>query len=131
VSGEIPNTGDPMKDFEGTMSLEKKLEAVAPGVPDAPQEAAAAKPAAGREPVLSPVPSTVADTPAAAEMAAAQAEADDLFAEFSTGDEQLDTEKMMAEMAALVNMEPATGNSLEESIDTEKMAAEASTLSKA
>jgi hypothetical protein len=130
VSGEIPNTGDPMKDFEGTMSLEKKLEAVAPGVPDAPKEAPA-KPAAGPEPVLSPAPSTVADTPAAAEMAAAQAEADDLFAEFSTGDEQLDTEKMMAEMAALVNMEPATGNSLEESIDTEKMAAEASTLSKA
>jgi hypothetical protein len=119
VSGEIPDTGDPMKDFESTMSLEKKLEAVAPGVPGAP------------EPVLSPPPSTVPDTSAAVEVAAAQAEADDLFAEFSTGDEQLDTEKMMAEMAALVNMEPATGNSLEESIDTEKMAAEASSLTKA
>ncbi len=114
---EIPDTGDPMADFESTMNLEKQLEE-APAVASAPPVAAAP-----------PTPPMVAESAAPA---AAQAEADDLFAEFSSGGEEtLDTDKMMAEMAALVSMEPATGSSLEESIDTEKMAAEATSLSKA
>ncbi len=66
----------------------------------------------------------------------AQAEADDLFAEFSAGGTteessgNLDTDKMMAEMAALVSMEPSSENALEEGIDTDKMAAEASSFGK-
>jgi hypothetical protein len=112
---EIPDTGDPMADFESTVKLEKKLAgepAAAPAKPAA-AEAAPAAPAAG---------------------GGAQAEADDLFAEFSAGGEEggaaLDTDKMMAEMAALVSMEPASGNALEESIDTDKMAAEATSFTK-
>lgn len=132
VAGEIPVSGDPMKDFESAMTLEKKLEAVAPGIPEAPAppaEAPAPAPVAAA-PAPAPAPVVEAPAPVVAEAGSAQAEADDLFAEFSTGDEQLDTEKMMAEMAALVGMEPATGSSLEESIDTDKMAAEATSFSK-
>jgi len=117
---EIPDTGDPMADFESTVQLEKKLA----GEP-APAPAAVA---AAPEPAPSPA-SPVAAAPSA------QAEADDLFAEFAQtapeeGAASLDTDKMMAEMAALVGMEPATGSALEESIDTEKMAAEATSFQK-
>lgn len=141
IPGEIAVSGDPMKDFENAMSLEKQLEAVAPGIPEAPvaetpasvaeAPAPAAEVPAPAAPMAAPVPEPAAPAVVAAEPSMAQAEADDLFAEFSTGSEQLDTEKMMAEMAALVGMEPATGSSLEENIDTDKMAAEATTLSKA
>lgn len=134
IPGEIAVSGDPMKDFENAMSLEKQLEAVAPGVPEAPVAEAPAPVAEVPVPVApmpAPVPEPAAPAAVAAEPGLAQAEADDLFAEFSTGSEQLDTEKMMAEMAALVGMEPASGSSLEENIDTDKMAAEATTLSKA
>lgn len=88
---DVPDTGDPMKDFESTLQM------TAP------------------EPVAAPA------------AASAQAEADDLFAEFAQGEDSstLDTEKMMAEMAALVNIEPTGGNALDESIDIEKMASEA------
>lgn len=97
---EVPNTGDPMADFASTVKMEKQI-------------ATEATP----EPVST-------------------GEADDLFAEFANASpeanasESLDTDKMMAEMAALVSMEPSSSNSLEESVDTEKMAAEASDLQK-
>lgn len=107
---EIPDTGDPMADFEQTVQLEKKMQGDI-----APPKSAAAKSA----------PAPVAN----------QTEADDLFAEFSQatpedGGASLDTDKMMAEMAALVSMEPASDNALEESIDTDKMAAEATSFQK-
>ncbi len=110
---DVPDTGDPMADFESTLQIEKQL--AKPSVPAAPSPAATPAPA--------PAPEAVA-----------QAEADDLFGEFSqsSSDDQadLDTDKMMAEMAALVGMEPATGSALEENIDTDKMADEATSLHK-
>lgn len=119
----IPDTGDPMADFESTVKLEKKL------ATPAPAPAAAAAPA--------PAPKTELAAPAVDPSASpAQAEADDLFAEFSAGGTteessgSLDTDKMMAEMAALVSMEPSSENALEEGIDTDKMAAEASSFGK-
>lgn len=128
----IPDTGNPMADFESTVELERKLAG-------AVTEAAAAPPA---EPAPAPAPAPVAEAPAPAEPAPAPAaaaaapagppaEADDLFAEFSTSTPDplegttLDTDKMMEEMAALVSVEPTGGNALEESIDIEKMAMEA------
>jgi hypothetical protein len=115
---EVPDTGDPMADFESTVKLEKKLAAEPEAAPAPAPAAAKAAPAAA----------------AAPSDGGPQAEADDLFAEFSAGGEEggasLDTDKMMAEMAALVCMEPASDNALEESIDTEKMAAEATSFTK-
>ena len=108
---EVPDTGDPMADFESAVKAEK----AAIG-----SVAAASAPAAPKTPALS-------------------GEADDLFAEFSSStteptdegaDGALDTEKMMAEMAALVGMEPSADNALEEGIDTDKMALEASSFNK-
>lgn len=117
VEAAIPNTDDPMADFEKTMNLEKELEMAVPQpTPLEPEPPAPSAPAA----VAAPEPVA----------ASAQAEADDLFAEFSAGEETLDTDKMMAEMAALVGMEPSD-SSLEEKIDTDKMAAEATSFSKA
>jgi hypothetical protein len=114
---EVPDTGNPMKDFEAAVKIEKEMAGAAP----APAPAPAAAPAA-------PAPAAKADGP--------KGEADDLFAEFSespdTGEEAggLDTDKMMAEMAALVNLEPSSGSSLDDGIDTDKMAAEAGSLNK-
>jgi hypothetical protein len=101
----VPQTGNPMADFEQTVQLGKKMASE---------------------------PTAVAAAPAPA---AAQEEADDIFAEFSqeapeNGGASLDTDKMMAEMAALVSMEPSPSSSLEESIDTDKMAAEATSFEK-
>lgn len=117
----IPDTGNPMADFESTVQLERKLSSP-PGsanrvgsAPTAPNPAA---------PVAPPVP--------------AAPESDDLFAEFSKSPEPLtlskaeedsstlDTDRMMAEMASLVNLEPSEGSSLDEAIDIDKMAVEAS-----
>jgi hypothetical protein len=103
---QIPDTGNPMADFENTVKLEKQI------------KPSPAPESAGHEPA--------APTPAAAE------EKDDLFAEFTEDkpegkedelDANLDTDKMMAEMASLVNHEPG-GNALEEDVDTEKMVLE-------
>lgn len=121
---EVPDTGNPMKDFEAAVAIEKqRIEAKAP--------APAPTPAA-------PAPVAAAPAPAAAPAAAKTAPSgpsDDLFAEFAEtpaapADASLDTDKMMAEMAALVSLEPATGSSLEEGIDTDKMAAEAGSFNK-
>lgn len=132
---ELVETGDPMVDFEAAVKLEKKLMGT---------ETAPAKPAAAAKPAAVPTPApAVAAAPSAPPEAVA--EGDDLFAEFAEAakepepapaavaseDGSLDTEKMMAEMAALVSMEPSTDNSLEEDIDTDKMAMEATGLTKA
>jgi hypothetical protein len=147
---EVQDTGDPMADFESAVKAEKAVTgaaetapAPAPAsapAPAAPAAAAAPAPAApvaaAPKPAAAPAPAAPASaaTPAP-EAAAAQGEADDLFAEFSSGPSEtegggLDTDKMMAEMAALVSMEPSTGNALEEGIDTDKMALEATSLNK-
>jgi hypothetical protein len=108
VTMTVPDTGDPMKDFEDAVKIEKKMTG-AP-TPVQPQPAAAAP---------------TAENPAT-----------DLFAEFADApkndDESaaLDTDKMMAEMAALVSLEPAADSALDEGIDTEKMAAEAGSFGK-
>lgn len=99
---KIPDTGNPMADFESTVKIERQMQN---------------KPA--------PTGVNAGTAPAAV---APQAEADDLFAEFSKPSEEeagLDTDKMMAEMAALVSMEPAAGSALEDKVDTDKMAIEA------
>lgn len=105
---EIPDTGNPMADFENTVKLEKQI-----------------KPS-------TPAPAPVAAAPSAPG-ASTSDEKDDLFAEFSQSKPQesdelnanLDTDKMMAEMAALVGHEPS-GNALEEDVDTDKMVLEMS-----
>ena len=104
----IPETGDPMADFESVVALEKKVTSAPPAVVAAPPP--------------EPEPAV---------------EGDDLFGEFAAApkaeDEgSLDTDKMMAEMAALVSVD-STGDAsggLEEMSDIEKMAAEATNLSK-
>lgn len=113
---QVPDTGNPMKDFEAAVQIEQKMKGTAPIAPAPAPAPAAAAPAAAAE---APAP------------AAAQAEADDLFAEFKESPAadiesgSLDTDKMMAEMAALVSLDPAAGSSLDEGIDIDKMAFEA------
>lgn len=144
---ELPESGDPMADFESAM--QKAAE------PDpAPEPVAAPAPAPAAPVAAKPAPApAAAPVAAAAADPAAQTEADDLFAEFASANPEsepavevvasaatagdgevtggsLDTDKMMEEMAALVSMEPAADAALEESIDTDKMAAEASDFQK-
>lgn len=131
----LPDTGDPMADFESAMAIEKKMG----GAPEAPVPTPTPEPlpiaesmaptAPAPKPAAAPV---AAETPAPA-ASAAPSEGDDLFGEFASAPAEtegsLDTDKMMAEMAALVSVEPSAGGSaLEEGIDTEKMALEATTL---
>lgn len=125
---KMPNTGDPMADFESTLKIEKQMGGAA--APEVAPVAAAPAPAAATAP---PAAAATAAAPAAAKPAVnAQGEADDLFAEFasSSDDAGLDTDKMMAEMEALVSLQPTGDSALEESIDTDKMAAEAGSLTK-
>ena len=115
VTIQVPDTGNPMQDFEAAVKIEKK-KANAP----APVPVAAV-------PVTRPPPP--------AKPTGAPGESDDIFAEFSEPPPQadpggLDTDKMMAEMAALVNLEPSSGSALDEGVDTDKMAAEAGSLQK-
>jgi hypothetical protein len=143
----LPDTGNPMADFESAVNLERKMQAPDPvsEPAPAPEASAPAEPAAQAAPVPAapaPVAAAAVDAPpvAAAPAAAAPAtpapdtEGDDLFAEFASpvadADANLDTDKMMEEMAALVSMEPAKGTSLNDEIDTEKMADEATRLVK-
>lgn len=127
---EVPDTGNPMKDFEAAVAIEKQR-AAAP----TPQPAAPAPEAPAPAPQAAPTPAAPVAAPAAAKAATPSGPSDDLFAEFAESpatpsDASLDTDKMMAEMAALVSLEPATGNSLEDGIDTDKMAAEAGSFNK-
>lgn len=121
---KVPDTGNPMSDFEAAVKAEKKLaEATKSSAPTtAPSAAAVEKPASG----------AVAGTPPP-KAAAPEGESDDIFAEFAEApvDEgSLDTDKMMAEMAALVSLEPSGDSGLEDGIDTDKMAAEAGNFQK-
>ncbi|MGZ3723376.1 MAG: hypothetical protein ACXVA9_10625 [Bdellovibrionales bacterium] len=129
VEMQVPDTGNPMADFESAVNLEKKIQGVE--TPAAPAVAAVAPPPSA--------PAAVATAPLAAAppaVATPEAEGDDLFAEFAAPSAEaddgggLDTDKMMQEMAALVSMEPAKGTALHEEIDTEKMAMEATRLTK-
>ncbi len=126
-SMEIKETGDPMADFESAVALEKKMTGGEPGMPAPLPEAAPFL-----TPPKPPPPAERADPAAPAK------EGDDLFAEFAAppagADEggSLDTDKMMAEMAALVDRSDgaAAGSGLEETSDIEKMALEATGLTK-
>jgi hypothetical protein len=140
----VPDTGNPMADFESTVELEKKLSGQKPeeetALPANPPPASEAPPVEDPAPSAEP-PAPKAQPQAEAQKQAASAEpapvesvkkepeAGDLFTEFEhspvDAGATLDTEKMMAEMEALVSVEPTEGNALEESIDMEKMAKEA------
>lgn len=122
----VPETGNPMADFENAMKLEKKMTGGEPVAAAPPAPAPVMTPP---KPPPTPAPLVQNDPSAPA------AEGDDLFAEFANPAVDqgagLDTDKMMEEMAALVSMEPSKGSALHEDIDTEKMAQEATRLTKA
>jgi hypothetical protein len=121
---QMPETGNPMADFESAVKSEKKTLSE-------PKTMAAAQPAAVAS--ITPRPAAPVAAPA---LPSDPTEGDDLFAEFATPTTEpadgapLDTDKMMAEMAALVNIEPSKDTALDDEIDTEKMALEATTFSK-
>lgn len=116
ASPNLQSTGDPLADFAAAVNLEKKMTG---------EPVAAEAPVPSSPPNLKVVPNLPKE---------ATGEGDDLFAEFAQPPVEeagsLDTDKMMAEMAALVSMEPSS-SALEEDIDTDKMAIEANTLGKA
>lgn len=101
----IPETGDPMADFESVVALEKKV--TQPAVAAPPAEAA---------------PQAEGDDLFGEFAAAPKAE----------DEGGLDTDKMMAEMAELVSVDSGgdVSSGLEEVSDIEKMAAEATNLAK-
>ena len=137
VDVKIPDTGDPMADFENTLKIEKQMqEAVQPapvasGTAEAPAasgEAAASDDLFAEFTQGAPEPEPLPPDPEEAEAAAAATAASPAVASAGTPDNvagALDTDKMMAEMAALASVQPSDGNALEESIDIEKMAQEA------
>lgn len=123
---EAPKTEDPVADFASAVAIEKKLGGEAPAAV-APTPSAAPAPAASGSPHDAPA------TP----------DGEDLFAEFGNEPAEskeakteseggLDTDKMMAEMAHLVNADAAAqgGGGLEATSDIEKMALEATNLTK-
>lgn len=160
----LPQTGDPMADFQSAVQKEKSeaedrtiaevaasLEPApaAPATEPAPAVAAEPAPApaavaSADAPALSVVPPVEAQAAPAEESAAAsmlaseateqtapsgEAAATDLFAEFSTGN--LDTDRVMEEMASLDKMPAADGkDALEGDVDADKMVAEAAGFSK-
>ncbi len=130
VTMQVPDTGNPMKDFEAAVKIEKKMAGVAPPTAAAPGATASAPSGSA------PQSGAIASAPPPPKNTGPKGESDDLFAEFSESpdpgadDGGLDTDKMMAEMAALVSLDPASGSSLEEGIDTDKMAAEAGSFQK-
>lgn len=110
ASAELKETDDPMADFENAVQFKKKVQNET------------------RVPAAAPLPKP---PPRAA------SEGDDLFAEFAmtptemTDEEaELDTDKMMEEMAALVSEDGDGGNALEDGIDTDKMVDEATRFGK-
>jgi hypothetical protein len=116
---ELPVTGDPMADFASAIQAEKgpasiPTEAAPPPPVEAPVEAAASAPT---------------ETPAPGGAADAGGATADLFAEFSGN---LDTDRVMEELVHLEKMAGADGKeALEEQLDTDKMVAEAASLPKA
>lgn len=136
---DVPNTGDPMADFEN--SLKNLSSETAP----APTEAAAPEPAAPAPAAeTAPVAPAVAAAPEPAPPVVAEPaeptlpnEKDDLFAEFAVTEATpegeaaaagLDTDKMLSEVANMAPGESSAGNALEESVDTDKMVVEATGL---
>lgn len=141
----LPQTGDPMADFQSAVEKEKSeaedktIVEVAADLDPAP----AAAPEADA-PALSVVPPVEAQAAPAEEAAAAamlsadageqtapsgETAATDLFAEFSTGN--LDTDRVMEEMASLDQMPDAdVKEALEGDVDADKMVAEAAGFSK-
>jgi hypothetical protein len=111
-SAEFKKTENPMEDFEAAVKMEKKTEKI---------ESAPA-PAAATPPAPAPAPATPAG--------AAPAEADDIFADMTSG--SLDTDKMIEELSTLEEIPPAEEGAatLEQEIDTEKMSQEAKQLPK-
>jgi hypothetical protein len=106
---DLPQTGDPMTDFENTVKADKGLP---PDAAPAPAAAAAKAPARDDD-----------------------SHSGDLFAEFSEEDQdesELDTDKMMEEMAALISSEAKDDSSsaLDENVDTDKMLEEAKNFTK-
>ena len=127
---QVPDTGNPMKDFEAAVKIEKKMTGSASPGPAAPAASASASSSSA------PASGAIASAPPPTKNTGPKGESDDLFAEFSESPDPaadagaLDTDKMMAEMAALVSLEPSSGSSLEDGIDTDKMAAEAGSFQK-
>jgi len=154
----LPQTGDPMADFQSAVQKEKSeaedktiaqvaatldtpSTAEAPAIPEVAAVAAEA-------PTLSVVPPVEAQAAPSEESAAAamlsaepvaeageqtapsgETVATDLFAEFSTGN--LDTDRVMEEMASLDTLPGADGkDALEGDVDADKMVAEAAGFSK-
>lgn len=133
-------TDDPMADFESAIKMEtpgsspilSSSEQESAVEEEAPSIAAAVTDASPKSAPAAPVPTPSNDVDSAASVNPATEESEDLFAEFSssTDEGELDTDKMMSEMAELVGMSPAGEDALSESIDTEKMAAEAAGFGK-
>jgi hypothetical protein len=122
---ETQVSGDPMADFAAAMTMEEKPSA--PPAPEFPLAPPAPPAQPSSPPKLTLVPNKTNES----------GESDDLFAEFASAElhpeEELDTDKMMAEMASLVSIEGSatpSASGLEETIDTEKMALEATKLTK-
>ncbi len=128
ITMQVPDTGNPMKDFEAAVQIEQKMKGVTPAAAAAAVGVPASVGGTAQAPAAAAAGAT-AEAPAA-KAAAPSGESDDLFAEFTEAPTDnidtgaLDTDKMMAEMAALVNLDPSA-SALDEGIDVEKMALEA------
>lgn len=133
----LQETGDSIADFANAVELEKKMQGEESSVATSltamiPEPEPT--PAPAPEPVVASTPPSVVASAPPPPAATPPIEGDDLFAEFASPPaepEALDTDKMMSEMAALVDMGVDTsGGGLDEGIDTEKMAMEATNLTK-
>ena len=98
---QLPNTGDPMADFESAVNLEKKIQGVE--ITSAASAPASPPPPAPASVAPAPVNYLASKSPAGSQPA--EPEGDDLFAEFAAPpseseaeSENSDTEKMMARM---------------------------------
>lgn len=126
VSRLPPQTGDPMADFATAVKITAEA---------ATASATAAATVAVTQPVAvapTPEPSMATVTPITAATpaeAAPAAQANDLFAEFSSG--SLDTDKVMEELVSLEKLPAADSkDALEGALDADKMVAEAAGFSK-
>ena len=119
---DVKELSNPMAEIESAVNLEKKMRD--------DEVAAITATLTPPAPIAAPTPPLAPALSVAAPAATAPTgEGDDLFAEFATAtpdhDVELNTDKMMEEMAALVGVEGSLKASLEEGIDTDKMVFEA------
>lgn len=115
----LPQTGDPMADFATAVKMEKAAETPPAAAPAPAPEA----------PMASVTPITSAPAPTPAPTPAAGGEANDLFAEFSSG--SLDTDKVMEELVSIEKLPATDGKeALEAPLDADKVVAEAAGFSK-